>query len=39
MAKIVEAIYEDNVIKRLEKIRIKSKFLTLVIIEKRKWKK
>ena len=36
MAKIVEAIYEDDVIKPLEKIRIKSKFLTLVIIEKKK---
>jgi len=36
MAKIIEAIYEDNLIKPLEKIRVKSKFLTLVILEKKK---
>ena len=36
MVKIVEAIYEDNVIKPLEKIRVKSKRLLVVIFEKKK---
>jgi len=36
MAKVVEAIYEDDVIKPLKKIKVKSKLLTLVIIEKKK---